>query len=122
MPIDPERQKLYPGGSLRSPEWLAIRQAILARAHHACEGAPEHYPDCRAPNSAPHPETGSRVVLTIAHLDHDPTNNDPANLRALCQRCHNTHDSAHRRANARARLRKARALGDLFAGGEAAAQ
>jgi 5-methylcytosine-specific restriction endonuclease McrA len=29
-----------------------------------------------------------RVVLTIAHLDHDKANNAPENLAALCQRCH----------------------------------
>lgn len=29
-----------------------------------------------------------QIVLTVAHLDHDKGNNDPANLRALCQRCH----------------------------------
>ena len=29
-----------------------------------------------------------RIVLTVAHLDHDKTNSDPANLRALCQKCH----------------------------------
>lgn len=29
-----------------------------------------------------------RIVLTVAHLDHDKANSDPANLRALCQRCH----------------------------------
>lgn len=28
------------------------------------------------------------VVLTIAHVDHNESNNDPSNLRALCQRCH----------------------------------
>jgi hypothetical protein len=27
-----------------------------------------------APNGAPHPVTGSRVVLTVAHLDHTPEN------------------------------------------------
>jgi hypothetical protein len=32
------------------------------------------------------------VVLTIAHLDRDKANNDPANLAALCQRCHLAHD------------------------------
>ena len=42
----------------------------------------------------------SRVVLTIAHLDHDPANNDPDNLRALCQMCHNTHDRPTRLINA----------------------
>ena len=28
----------------------------------------------------------TRVVLACAHLDHDPSNNDARNLRALCQR------------------------------------
>ncbi len=35
------------------------------------------------------------VVLTIAHLDHDPTHNDPSNLRAFCQRCHLRYDREH---------------------------
>lgn len=30
----------------------------------------------------------TRVVLASAHLDHDPSNNVPLNLAALCQRCH----------------------------------
>ena len=64
----------------------------------------------------PHPETGSTVVLTIAHMDQDPGNNDRANLRALCQRCHNRWDSAARSRNAAAT--RARKLGagtlDLF--------
>lgn len=38
-----------------------------------------------------------RVILCCAHLDHDPTNNALANLRALCQWCHLNHDrSKHR--------------------------
>ena len=36
------------------------------------------------------------IVLTIAHLDHDTTNNDPENLKALCQRCHNRYDIKQR--------------------------
>lgn len=40
-----------------------------------------------------------KIVLTIAHLDHDPTNNDYSNLRALCQLCHNRYDAEHRKAN-----------------------
>jgi len=40
--------------------------------------------------------TKIQVVLTVSHQDHDPQNNDPANLRALCQRCHNRYDIAHR--------------------------
>jgi len=34
-----------------------------------------------------------KTVLTIAHLDQDPTNNHFDNLKALCQRCHNIHDA-----------------------------
>jgi len=47
-----------------------------------------------------------RVVLTIAHVDHDPTHNDETNLAALCQRCHNRHDRAQRQAT-RARTQAA---------------
>jgi len=36
-----------------------------------------------------------RVVLTVAHLDHDPANNRDENLKALCQWCHLDHDRAH---------------------------
>ena len=46
------------------------------------------------------------VILTVAHVDHDERNNDPSNLRALCQRCHLALDRAdnarRRRAGARA--------------------
>lgn len=40
-----------------------------------------------------------KVVLTIAHLDHDINNNDFLNLKALCQRCHNRHDIGFRKQN-----------------------
>ena len=117
MPISCARQRLYPGGSLRSDAWLAIRAAILRRAGGACEGTPGH-PDCRAPDRQRHPETGAMVVLTIAHLDHDPTHNEAGNLRALCQRCHNAYDAPHRRRNAAETLRRRRAVRDLFDGAE----
>jgi len=45
-----------------------------------------------------------RIVLTVAHLDHQPENCDPDNLRAFCQRCHNRHD-AKTRADGRKRRR-----------------
>ncbi len=32
------------------------------------------------------------IVLTVAHLDQDPRNCRPENLRALCQYCHNRYD------------------------------
>ena len=33
-----------------------------------------------------------RIILTVAHLDQNPGNNDESNLAALCQRCHLNHD------------------------------
>lgn len=37
MPIKPDRDKLYPGGSSRSPEWQAIRETVKQRAGNKCE-------------------------------------------------------------------------------------
>ena len=85
MPVDYSK---YP------PNWLSeIRPRILTRARNSCEGSPD-FPECRAANGYPHPETGSKVVLTIAHLDHDPENWDVQDdrLRAWCQRCHLKYD------------------------------
>jgi hypothetical protein len=55
-----------------------------------------------------------RVVLTVAHMDHQPENCDRENLRALCQRCHNTYDAPMRRSGAKTRARAAMAAGDLL--------
>ena len=99
MPISPENMKRYPGGSIYSKEWKAFRAFLLFRAANRCEGTPQN-PDCRAANSVPHPVTGGKVVLTIAHMDHDETHADPTRCRALCQRCHNMWDAPHRRMNA----------------------
>lgn len=73
--------------------WKEIRERILKRAENRCEGSPK-YPDCRTRNHKPHTVTGSKVVLTIAHLDHDPENWEVKDeqLRAWCQRCHLGYD------------------------------
>lgn len=44
------------------------------------------------------------VVLTVAHLDHQPENCADDNLAALCQRCHNRYDLPMRRAGRKERL------------------
>ena len=94
MPVSKERAKV-----LRSPGWKRFRRFILDRARNACEGTPQ-YPGCRARNNEPHPVTGSRVILTIAHMDWQEDHMDPARCRALCQRCHNAWDSVERQKNA----------------------
>ncbi|ODN71971.1 hypothetical protein A6302_00704 [Methylobrevis pamukkalensis] len=58
----------------------------------------------------------TRVALATAHLDHDPTNNRAANLRAFCQRCHMLHDRDEHRRRRQETLRRRKALGDLFLG------
>src|SRR3990172_4457390 len=75
------------------PDWFTvIRPELIARAGNRCEGSPAH-PDCRAENGKPHPVTGSKVVLTVAHVSHDRARNGPEDLRHWCQRCHLTHDA-----------------------------
>jgi len=41
----------------------------------------------------------TRIILTVAHLDHDKQNNRFGNLRALCQSCHLFHDKDHHAVN-----------------------
>lgn len=55
----------------------------------------------------------TRIVLTVAHLDHDTTNNDDSNLAALCQKCHLAHDRDQHTKNARATRRARKAVGNL---------
>lgn len=58
----------------------------------------------------------TRVVLATAHLDHDPGNNAPRNLKSLCQRCHLIHDRPYHLASRRITYLLRWALGDLFLG------
>lgn len=55
-----------------------------------------------------------RIVLTVAHLDHQPENCADENLRAWCQRCHLTYDAAHHAKNGNATRRGRKAIGDLL--------
>jgi len=79
-------------------------------------------------NGKPHPETGSKVVLTVAHLGaprpdgtpgdkHDKTDVRDENLAALCQRCHLNFDrDEHKQNAARTRRKKIIASGQLELG------
>lgn len=123
MPIRPENRDRYPA------DWPAIRARILSRATRWIPGSMDFIPQCecrgecgRGTHDGQCPNfngglaygTGSKVVLTIAHLNHTPEDNHSANLRAMCQGCHLHYDLEHH-AETRARsLRKAReAAGQL---------
>lgn len=93
MPIRPENVARYP------KDWPEISLTVKQAANWCCEGSPA-FSMCRAAHGFPHPATGAVVVLTVGHLDHNPENCDRANLRAWCQRCHNTYDREHRQQTA----------------------
>jgi len=98
MPID---YKNYP------PNWTTISYNVKAAAGWMCEF-------CGAHHGSAHPETGSTVILTVAHLDHDTTHNTRDNLRALCQRCHLRYDAQlHAQHAAETRRRKRIEAGQL---------
>ena len=124
MPIKAENRAKYP------KEWALISRLIRKyRAGDNCECRDEcgedHRPEntqwgcdgqtrCLARNGERHPLTGSKVVLTVAHLDQDPINNRESNLLALCQRCHNRLDAPHRQRNATKTRRGRKAMGELL--------
>lgn len=106
MPIRPENKSRYP------KNWKEIRLSILERADNKCEfcGAPNHQWRMKTDEGKEFYEDdpmqletwvcvdgmkATKIVLTIAHLDHQPENCDPENLRALCQRCHLRYDKEH---------------------------
>lgn len=94
MPISKENKSLYP------KNWKEIRAKILQRADNKCEFCGiENHKWTRSVMIGGNRGWYYRVVLTIAHLDHNPQNCDPSNLRALCQKCHNRYDAEHRKKN-----------------------
>jgi len=99
MPIRPENKARYPR------DWKQISLRIRERAGNKCE-------DCGVENYSI--REGVKIVLTVAHLDHQPENCADENLRAWCQRCHNRYDAPERRKGIKARRHQARALGDLL--------
>lgn len=50
------------------------------------------------------------IVLTVAHIDHDATNNDLSNLKHLCQKCHLQHDATQHKENSRKTLQRKKQL------------
>lgn len=105
MRIRPENRDRYPD------DWDDISANIrFGRADGRCEcrgecGRPRGYLDtdrrCRNRHDQLAYQTGARVVLTTAHLNHTPEDCRPDNLLALCQGCHLNHDADHHTATRR---------------------
>ena len=62
--------------SLYPDDWEEISTAIKEKAGWCCENCGHHH-------DPPHGYT-----LTVHHIDGNPSNNEPWNTPALCQRCH----------------------------------
>jgi len=118
MPID---YKKYPA------DWKERRERILKRANNKCEfcgvenytygyrdleGKFHEYTAMEIEAASYEGEKVLRIVLTIAHLDHDEENHDVKDerLAALCQRCHLRYDSKEKSR----RRKNKKAIGDLF--------
>lgn len=135
MPIRLEHRDLYPDN------WPQLSASIrFGRAKGRCEGCGRPHgklilcvEDGRwfdRGEGAWRTENGARVAqpckpyrlrwtpvrLAACHLDHDPTNNHPENLKAWCQRCHLRHDRPEHRRRAAITVLLRRAAGDLFHG------
>ena len=132
MPIKPENKSKYPA------DWDEISRRIrIIRAHNLCEvcGVVNHSIIYRLKDGSfryasaaeldliyarkiySHSSLSEsikyhgfvRVVLTTAHLDHNPENCADDNLKAMCQKCHNSYDRSHRDRT----IRESRNVGQL---------
>lgn len=134
MPIKPENRHRYP------KDWKQVRERILKRANYRCEhegcrarhGVTGYWFEgrFRTMNDAlwnAGYKAGDvvacddglqlkliKIVLTIAHLDHQPENCADDNLRAWCQKHHLAYDRAHHQANAQATRRAKAGTMEMF--------
>ena len=53
--------------------WLRLRKQVLSRDGYRCR------------------KCGKAGMLEVHHVDHNPTNDDPANLVTWCRGCHVAH-------------------------------
>lgn len=132
MPIRPQDKHRYPDNWTELRESVLERAGHCCECKGEC-GSHQGI-RCRAPNGAlvtreraapwrwakwtqwstgevePLPTGHQRpitIVLTVAHLDRTPENDNLENLRAMCQRCHLRYDRFQHATNA-ARTRKSR--------------
>lgn len=117
MPVPTSKRHLY------GPEWEKVARELKTEADWRCETCGVKHGDWRERKDQQLPPymRGQHhslindvwhytVVITVAHLDHDPENMERDNLKALCQRCHLAHDQPeHLRRAAATRAAKSAA-------------
>jgi len=84
------RRELYPSN------WEAISLKIRKRSGGRCECegfcALHRGRQCTERNGKKAKYAAGKVVLTVAHLTHNPQDSRPKYLKAMCQRCHLRYD------------------------------
>ena len=86
----PMQRDLYPA------DWEDIAFNVKDSAGWRCEVCGKR---CRASGE---PFDTHKRTLTVAHLDHNPANCAPGNLKAMCAPCHLAYDAPHHAQSARA--------------------
>ena len=109
MPIKKENRGRYPAN------WKAISLAKKEAAGWRCEcdgrcGRGTHEGRCTNEHGKPAYGTGSKVILTTAHLNHTPEDISDENLKAFCNGCHLHYDKEHHAETRRATLAAKKAL------------
>lgn len=107
MPIRPENRARY------GDDWPEFSARIrFTRANGRCEcvgecGMPGHV-DAEGRCENRHGDlsvyTGSKVILTVAHLNHVPEERGEDQVKAMCQGCHLWYDRDHHAATRRASI------------------
>lgn len=79
----PMQKELYPDN------WKDIAAAVKEAAEWKCQNCGKQ---CRRPGE---PFDTHRNTLTVAHMNHIPSDIRPENLKALCAPCHLRYDAKH---------------------------
>src|SRR5271166_2831487 len=78
------------------PDWKKISRKIVDRSGGRCECRGEcdlhQGRRCGERNREPAVWAKGKVVLTVAHLNHDKSDCRDKNLKAMCNRCHLRYD------------------------------
>jgi hypothetical protein len=98
VPIRKESRHRYP------PDWKENSERIrFQRAGGRCECTGEcrlhKGRRCVERHGEPAVYARGKIVLTVAHLNHQPEDCREENLKAMCQRCHLRYDVQHHKTS-----------------------
>jgi hypothetical protein len=114
VPIKKENKHKY------AKNWKEISKRIrFERAEGRCEcegecGLHTTTGRCIERHGEPARYAKGKIILTVAHLNHDETDCRDENLKAMCQRCHLRYDSKRHKQNSVITRRNKKQTYELF--------